>query len=209
MRALGLAVALCVAEYARTNPGGSDDFRMPWPSPNALADYRPDGAYDDSGTFGLAGRLPDVVDDSSAATGNAIARVLTDCDTVAVPEWSPQMLARWRHWKDHFFYVIAEDFAPSAPVPTVCNACLTVNGAGAYAAVLLFADTRLDGLGQVRDAPPIDADTRDDVANYLEGANPGAFPLVGGSADLASQAASATFNDVLFCIDGALGVSEC
>ena len=209
MQALARAVALCLADYALTNPGGSGDFRLPWPAPTALGDYRPDSAYDDTGTAGLAGRLPDVVDDSSLATGNGIARLLSDCDPLAVPEWSPQMFALWRHWKDHFFYIVAEDFAPTASVPTTCSACLSVNGTGEYAAIVLFADTRLAALGQVRDAPPIDADTRGDVINYLEGGNAGAFPLAGGSANLVSQAAGPTFNDALHCIDAALAVSEC
>lgn len=209
VRALGRAIALCFADYARTNPGGSNDLRLPWPSSSALADYRPDSAYDDTDAVGLAGRLSDIVDDSSSATGNAIARVLSDCDSSVVPEWSPQMFALWRHWKDHFFYIVAEDFTPSATVPTTCSSCITVNGAGQYAAVLLFANTRLAALDQVRDAPPIDADTRGDVANYLEGSNASVFPFPGGSADLVSQAHSATFNDMLFCIDGALDVTEC
>ena len=157
----------------------------------------------------MSGRLPDVSDDSNAATGNSIARVLTDCDPVAVPEWSPEMRNLWATWKDHFYYVVAESQVPTATVPSVCNNCLTVNGGGQYAAVVLFGAHRLDALGQIRNAPPTDADTKQDVTNYLEAANATPFPYAGGGFDLVSQAASTTFNDLLFCIDDSLGVSEC
>jgi hypothetical protein len=209
MRDLGLAIAACVADYARNNSGGSNDRRLPWPAPLTLADYRPDAAYDDANAGFLSGRFPDIVDDSTAVTGNALTQVLTACDPAAVPAWTPQMLASWRHWKDHFFYAVAESFTPAAPVPSSCTTCLTVNGAGQYAAVVLYADTRLPSLGQVRNAPPIDADTKRMPDNYLEGGNEGLMPYVSGSVDFTSQTPTATFNDRLFCIDAALNIAEC
>lgn len=209
MRSLGLAVGACIANYASSNPGGANDRRMPWPAPMRLSDYRIDAQYDDADIGFLAGRLPDDVDDSNTATGNAIARVLSDCDPVAVPEWTPEMLALWRNWKDHFFYAVGESYEPSAPVPSTCTTCPTVNAAGPYAAVVLFSGTRLAALGQTRTAPPIDADSKDDSGNYLEGGNAGNVPYVAGAVDFTSQAASGTFNDLLFCIDPALSVSEC
>ena len=172
-------------------------------------DYRPDVAYDDINAGILSGRVPDLVDDSNAATGNALSQVLTACDPVAVPTWTPQMLASWRHWKDHFFYAVAESYAPTAPVPSICSSCLSVNGAGQYAAVVLFANARLPALGQVRNAPPIDTDTKGVPGNYLEASNVAALPYTSGSVDFTSQAHSTTFNDRLFCIDSALNVSEC
>ena len=84
-----------------------------------------------------------------------------------------------------------------------------MNGGGQYAGVVLFGSRRLDVLGQTRDAPPTDTDTKQDVTNYLEGVNATPFPYAGGGFDLASQPASTTFNDLLFCIDDTLGVSEC
>ncbi|MDJ0941341.1 MAG: hypothetical protein QNJ00_16385 [Woeseiaceae bacterium] len=209
MRGLGLAVAECVADYARHNSGGVDDQRMPWPAPLALADYRPDTAYDDADSGTYSGRLPDVIDDSNAQTGNTTSGLLTACDSGAVVQWSAGMQNLWSHWKDHFFYVVAESHAPTAGVPSACTNCLTVNGAGQYAAVVLFAHPRLSALSQRRDAPPLDVDTRDAIGNYLEGANAFGFPYAGGGLDLVSQATSNTFNDRLYCIDAALAVSEC
>ncbi len=209
MRDLGLAAAACIADYAAKNPGGVTDRRMPWPAPVSLGDYRQDAEYDDTAGSLLAGRLADVVDDSSGLTANPVARVLSDCDAVAVPAWTNAMQVRWQHWKDHFFYAVAASFAPTAVVPSVCSDCLSVNGTGSYAAILMFGNRRLTGAGQVRNAPPLDADTRSLPANYLEAANAANVPGTGTLLDYASQAATASFNELLFCIDDNLVVSEC
>ena len=86
---------------------------------------------------------------------------------------------------------------------------MTVNGAGQYAAVIVFAGPRLNALGQLRNAPPIDADTKNQVDNYLDGANVAQVPAVGGILNFVSQPANPTFNDRLFCIDELLLVTEC
>ncbi len=119
------------------------------------------------------------------------------------------MFALWQDWKDHFFYAVAESYAPDAATPSACATCLTVNSAGQYPAVVMFSDQRLATLGQLRNAPPIDTDTRGAPANYVEGSNPTHLPYSAGSVDFTSQAASGTFNDLLFCIDDSLNVSEC
>jgi hypothetical protein len=209
MRALGLAATRCVADYARKNPGGSDDRRLPWPAPVDLADYRLDASYDDVDSGTLSGRLPNSVDTSSAVTGNTVAASLGNCDQAAVPEWTAEMLRQWQNWKDHFFYVVADSHVPAAPVPSACSGCFTVNGSGQYIAVVLFGNSRLEALGQSRNAPPVDTDERRDHQNYLEDSNAAIFPYTGGSADFRSQASSSTFNDLLFCIDAGLNVSEC
>jgi hypothetical protein len=209
MRDLGLAAAACLANYAAQNPGGANDLRLPWPAPVALTDYRQDAQYDDTASGLLSGRLADTVDDSNVATGNTINRVLSDCDTSLVPQWSAQMLLQWQTWKDHFFYAVAGSFAPNATVPSVCTDCLSVNGTGQYAAILMFANQRLQGSAQQRNAPPLDADTKQSSVNYLEGNNQANVPGSGTLVDYTSQAASATFNDRLFCIDAGLLVAEC
>ncbi len=209
VRELGLAVAGCLANYARNNPGGADDRRLPWPAPVRMADYRSDSSYDDAASGVLAGRLPNAVDESSAQTGNSIAQALSACDAAAVPRWTPQMQSAWSNWKDHFFYAVAGSYAPDAPVPSTCVDCFTVNGAGQLAAIVMFAGSRLDGLGQRRNAPPLDVDTKDDAANYLEAENLANMAYTGGAADFRSGAAAADFNDRLFCIDMALNVAEC
>ena len=174
LRELGLAIAECTANYARNNAGGPEDRRLPWPAATALQDYRRDGNYDDIDNGLLAGRFANLVDDSNLNTGNGITGVLSQCDPGAVPAWNSTMMMNWSQWKDHFFFAVAPAFAPDAATPSVCGACLTVNDAGQYAAVLVFAGRRL--AGQRRDAPPVDVDTKYDVSNYLERANALALP---------------------------------
>jgi len=209
MSVLARGVASCVAAYGRQNPAGVNDRRLPWPSPVGLLDYATDAGYDDQDTGVYSGRLPDIVDTSNGATGNGIARVITDCDPALAPDWDASLLPLWRQWKDHLFYAVAESFQPGAPVPSACGSCLTVNAGGTYAAIVWFADGRLTGLGQQRDAPPMDTDSRDRIDNYLEGRNAANHPYTGGAADFESRAAAADFNDVAFCIDAGLGVDAC
>jgi hypothetical protein len=209
LTALTQAVAGCIADYGKRNAGGAGDLRLPWPAPVDLPSYRADSQYDDTAVGWLSGRVPDLVNDSSAQTGNSLARALTDCNAAAVPAWTPAMLALWRNWKDHLFYAVAGSFRPDAVPHSTCGSCLGVNGAGSYAAVVMFAGARLETLGQVRDEPPADADTRGAIGNYLEGRNAANHPNTGGDGDYESAPASAGFNDVLYCIDPALGVAPC
>ncbi len=209
MTELGEALARCIADVAQRNPGGASDHRLPWPAPLDLADYRLDAQYDDTPLGALSGRLPDTVNDSAALTGSPVARALTDCDPLAVPAWTPTMQTLWQHWKDHFFYAVALDLRPDATPGAACTTCLRVNGAGAWAAVVIYAGPRLDTLGQVRDEPPADADTRQFVAHYLEGRNATNHPNSGGNGDYQSAAATTTFNDQLWCIAGDLSVTSC
>ncbi|HNP63466.1 MAG TPA: hypothetical protein PKH39_05980 [Woeseiaceae bacterium] len=207
MRSLGLAAAACIANYGASNPGGASDKRLPWPATFALTDYRLDANYDDANNGFYSGRLPDIADDSNASTGNSIARILSDCDASLVPGWTAIQMARWQHWKDHFYYAVGEAFSPSATTPSNCGNCLTINGSGQYAAALLFANSRL--AGQVRDAPPTDTDTKRIPGNYLEGLNASNIPGPATARNFESGASSAVFNDLLFCIDDQLVVSEC
>ena len=207
MRSLGLAAATCISNYGANNPLGVDDKRLPWPSTVTLADYRSNSAYDDSDSGIFSGRLADIVDNSNAATGNSIARVLSDCDSLVVPAWTAARLAQWQHWKDHFFYAVSGSFSPAAATPSTCGSCLTVNGSGQYAAVLIFANSRVTG--QQRNAPPTDSDTKRFASNYLEGLNASNIPGSATVADFQSGPQTAAFNDLLFCIDDQLVVSEC
>ena len=117
MRSLGLAAAACVANYGASNPSGANDKRLPWPATLTLSDYRQNADYDDADVGFYSGRLADIADDSNAATGNPIARVLSDCDSSVVPQWTATQLARWQHWKDHFFYAVGDAIQPNGSDP--------------------------------------------------------------------------------------------
>jgi len=209
MRFVTQAIARCIAAYGLSNPGGPDDRRLPWPAPTSLSDYREDAQYDDVTGGILSGRLTDLANDSNAATGNSISRLLNDCPIAVVPEWNAEMVSLWRNWKDHFFYYVAESFSPVAVVPSVCSNCISINSSGQYAAVVLFANRRLSGNGQVRNAPPLDSDTKYRVLNYLEGTNESSHPYTNGTVDLESRAADSSFNDFLYCVDPSLTVAAC
>jgi hypothetical protein len=209
MENLTSIIAQCVASYAQQNLAAPADKRMPWPAPMALPDYRPDANYDDQDAGVLSGRLPNGVDDSNLVTGNPVANMLTDCDTATVPAWTPQVKQLWQHWKDHFFIVVSESFGPNASVPNVCSNCLTVNGSGQYAAVVIFAGARLESVAQSRTAPPLDADARSQISNYLESNNATNHPYIAGIADYVMQPAGSAFNDSVFCIDESLNVTSC
>jgi hypothetical protein len=202
------AVARCLADYGRRNPGGAGDHRLPWPAPLGLADYRSALAYNDIPLGPLSGRVPDVVNDSNTRTGNSVARALTNCNATTVPEWTAERRTLWAHWKDHLFYAVANSFRPDATPTASCGTCLTVNGSGSYAAIVALSGSRLTGLGQVRDAPP-DTDTRSSISNYLEGRNAANHPNTGGNSDYESAPASAGFNDTLVCIRDTLEVVPC
>ncbi len=202
-------VAACIADYGMNNPGGPTDRRLPWPAPVNLTNYRSTGLYNDTATGVLSGRLPDTINDSSAQTANAITRVLRDCNGSAVPGWTAAMQVLWQDWKDHFFYTVADEFRPDAAVPTVCTNCLTVNGGGPWSAIVMFSGRRLRALGQVRDEPPTDSDTKGVVGNYLEGRNATNHPLFAGTVDYESAVAGPAFNDLLYCLDANLSVSAC
>ncbi|MDH4046691.1 MAG: hypothetical protein OEW68_00445 [Gammaproteobacteria bacterium] len=208
MNDLTRAITGCVAAWGMSN-ATPDDRRLPWPASVSLADYRLDASYDDDAGGVLSGRLANVVDDSSGVTANAVTEILGGCDPSTVPEWNAARWASWQNWKDHFFYAVAESFAPGATIPTSCGTCFSVNGIGAYAAIILFSGERLQALGQRRNAPPLDSDTKGQIANYLEGRNLGAHPYASGSADFETRAADSSFNDVAYCIDAAMTVTSC
>ncbi len=209
LRDLAYAVARCIADYGLRNPGGATDRRLPWPAPVDLPDYRTPAQYNDTPVGQLSGRVPDAVNDSNVRTGNLSPGVLSACNTATVPEWTPEMATLWRHWKDHLFYAVGWDFRPDAPPASACASCLTVNGAGAWAGLVMFSGARLTALGQVRDEPPMDPDTRGTIGNYLEGRNAGNHPNASGTGNYESGAATTTFNDILYCIDANLSVTPC
>jgi len=65
----------------------------------------------------------------------------------------------WENWKDHFFVVIAKDFAPDSTIPfsSRCTSfpgsnCLSINGRTNVAAIIFFAKERSGS--QTRDLSP-------------------------------------------------------
>lgn len=207
MEGLTAALGSCVATFGRNKSGGLTDRRLPWPAPIALPDYRRDANYDDHGSAvtALSGRLPNKVNDSHAAKSTGLTTTLIkDC-------LNAEQFVLWQHWKDHFFYAVSAAHKPnSASVTAPCGplaSCLQVNGSGDYAAIVMFSGSRL--ASQSRNSPPTDPDEKTTIGNYLEGRNASNYPNTAGDGNYQKSAASAVFNDLLYCIRTDLSVVPC
>jgi type II secretory pathway pseudopilin PulG len=206
-------VAECLASYGTRNLLGPLNKSLPWPAPLALGDYGVNNNYNDSlGSY--SGRVPHLVDTSNTATLNTMTgNSLMANNGLACPYYAAtpatelqRLYPWWVNWKDHLFYALSREYRPGN-LPTVpCGNCVTVNGGGNYAAVVMLAGSRLSG--QVRASSTTDAQ-RSVITNYLEGRNASNHPNGGGNSDYQNEAASATFNDALYCVDTNLNVAPC
>jgi hypothetical protein len=222
-------LTLCMANYGRIR--GGNDSRLPWTVPvNLVAPsvqrYSHQNNYEDqTNTYG--GRFPYMLTDTSTALGGANT-IFNASAGVGLDPCSPfrnDTIYRnlWNHWKDHIFYAVSAAFAPNAAVPAppatpiTClplgpgRDCLSVNGGGDYAAIVMFAGSPLPALGQFRDAPPELIDNKALTINYLEGGNDVVLDTEDGSSDYQDIAGppGPNFNDILFCINQDLSVAEC
>jgi hypothetical protein len=219
------ALAWCISDYGQLAPDNS----LPWPAPLNLADYQKDRLYNDenAGANLKFGRYPFIVDNSSAVAGKAITDTARDTNNIAdlLDQCKPrnnidmrnektQERLFWKHWKDHFYYAVSEQFRADGAVvvgtPDICTPvglikqCVTVNNpATRVAAIVLFSGSRLNNLGQLRNASPpaADADTKQNIANYLEGNNATFSGDTTGTGEYQSGAETNIFNDILYCID--------
>ena len=195
-------IARCVAAYGTRNAAGGNDRRLPWPAPTALSDYLANAAYDDR-AGGLFGRLPFQVGNSKEETGNdMIGNNLVSGANCPEP-WSALDDAWYKNWKDHLFYALSAAFSPSAATPSACPDCLSANGIGPYAAIVMFAGKKLAVQARAGSVEKASA------SNYLEGRNSANGPNTGGNSDYMSGTDVSDFNDVLYCIDPALNVLPC
>ena len=183
---LAQATAECLAAYADERLAHP---ALPWAAPLVLDSYGANASYNDqSGLY--AGRVPYLVDTSKAAGGGAISGTVLLNAANCPASWGG-MDAWWGNWKDHLFYVLAPSQAPGGQAG---GCCLTVNGQGAYVAVILFAGDALAGQSRA---------DKGRLAGYLEGRNAG----LGN--DLQSGPATPGFDDLLYCVDASFAVQPC
>jgi hypothetical protein len=211
--ALTQKVARCIAQYGKKNNAGSSDKRLPWATSLSLSNYAVDSLYlDNEGA--LSGRVSYLLSNSRSDTSNNLSSpyylfaAASYCFTGGILD--DHDLNWYSNWKEHFFYALSYTFQPSSGSSTsTCSStnCVKVNQpSGALnAAVVMFAGERLAALNQVRDT---NAD-RANIANYLEGRNASNHPNSSGNGNYQSGAASATFNDLLYCIREDLTVVPC
>lgn len=227
--ALAQKLAACLAGYGRSNasPG---DLRLPWAAPLAPASFD-NAAFDDqSGLY--AGRPPYRVGTSRGTTDNKLVPPgcsgSDDCRLLIIERcpagwWrvagkpldgdggsrkqSPE--GWWDRWKDHFFYVVAPEYAPNSrnnwsenPNPCILpgNQCIEVGG-HRYAAAIVFAGRAASGQKRGTLAE------RQDAANYLEGGVLEAFAFPAGAQPRVLAPAG---NDRLVCLAPDLSLrSDC
>ncbi len=196
------ALAMCLRDYATANTLD----RLPWPVQTTLADYRVSANYDDNvdATPGYAGRYPFIVDNSNSDIPGAnidnelfteagCSALVTSGATVDLQTVTSEYRMLWKNWKDHFFYVVSQDYAPGTTLAACGTNCITVNGQ--RAAMVVYAGSRQ--AGQVRNGPVSGAaDTKFDVANYMENGNEGIFPDATGD----GVYTIAGTNDIMFCL---------
>ena len=203
-------LAQCIVNYGQNNGAGLTDKRLPWAAPLNITDFA-NATFDDSvGT--LAGRPPFRAQDSDSSTSNTLLnsgnsyRLLrtANCPTgwanVAGDTFTNSQQGWWDKWKDHLFYTVADAFKPTSSIatqtfPCASGTCLTVDGVGPYAAVLIYAGKKLTSPAQSRGtlAQKIVA------SNYLEGVN--ATSIQAGNGTVFTKVISATQNDTLICIN--------
>lgn len=195
------ALAMCLSNYAAANTLD----RLPWPAAMTMADYRVNENYNDTPATGHAGRFPFFVDNSNddipganisieifeeaacsalSVTSGAVVDLLT-------PDAEYRVL--WNNWKDHFFYVVSQGYAPNSGV-AACGNCITVDTVQ-RAAAIIFSGSRQ--LGETRNEPiGVDADTKYNVDNYLDFISSDNFPDLAGN----KPYSTAGTNDVFVCL---------
>jgi hypothetical protein len=179
--------------------------------------YAVDARYNDNTAGTMSGRLSFRVDTSRGATGNTISTsTVSGTTNYYLPTsgsycaYTPDQQVWYDNWKDQLFYAIANSFRPTAGASTSCGTCLKINGAGTYAAVVIFAGDKLtNAAGQVTQPRSLISsgnNQKGTIGNYLEGRNASNHPNIGGSGDYQAAAPSSTFNDIVYGIDSNLAV---
>jgi len=227
LRSLTRRAAECFVSYGMQNGNGfPNDRRLPWasnwtlPSPSLplspTANYAVDRRYQDNSSY-LSGRLPYRVNNSAQRTPiNALPSNVSDLGksdyylpTFGGCGYTNDQKIWYDNWKDQLFYAVASNYIPSAANSPMaaCPTCLTINGGGSYAAVVIFAgDKRTDPTGQVIQ-PRNTATDKGAVANYLDGSNPASIVANTGGGNYQAAATSSAFNDIVYAIDTNLAVS--
>jgi hypothetical protein len=209
LRALTRRAAECTRMYGTHNIPGND-MRLPWASnvsvsTTSVQAYAVNANYYDA-SGALSGRLSFNVNTAKNDTGNDISSSISDYGTTGAYIFTPGSYCSYTaaqkiwydNWKDQLFYAVANNFRPTTPPGQVgCPTCLTINGSGNYAAVVIFAGEKLSG--QSRNT----ATDKGSIANYLEGSN--IVPNTGGG-NYQAAATSSSFNDIVYAINNDLKV---
>lgn len=217
LRIMTQKAAECLAYYGNRNSAGSSDKRIPWASAISLGSYDSDTSYNDIDGR-LYGRLPYRVNTSDQKTLNAIASPYYQLQSNGIncrppaSDWTNKYYPWWTNWKDQLFYVVASSYQPDAGSSPSCGTCLSVNGSGSYAGVVIFSGRKIGSQARLTNSD------KSNFSNYLEGTNnanfsashsDGSHEASGINTNFISTDETTSFNDVLYCINPDLTVVLC
>ncbi len=169
-------LAQCLAGYA--NDISNENHWLPWPAPIGLADYRTDSLYaDQDDPSDLMGRFPTDITNSNTKEGNETSSAISvfpDMTDILSTCLLPDDKMLWQNWKDHFFYVVSEEFkidgATGGDLTTRCSSgkCVTIAGLSDDLAGIVFYANSVE-IGESRSAGNVgtDPDEKQDITQYL------------------------------------------
>lgn len=202
-----MRTAECIAQYGLTiNPTTK---RLPWAAPLNMdamngTKYGTNSNYDATTSTFRAGRTPYKPDPNPLH-----AQWLDAANTFNCPNFDANAFAWWQNYKDQLFYAVADAYKPGTGA-AVCGAsnCLTVDGNGPYAAVVIFSGKKLSGRNRNTN-PDYTSTDKANLANYLEGNNLTAMAAPGNGNFTQGSFTSSSNNDILMCIKQDLTVTPC
>ena len=217
LRSLTRLAAECTAMYGYQNLHVfPNDLRLPWASKVSLSatsvpTYAVNASYDDlSGV--MSGRLAFKVNNARSKTHNNLSSSISDSGTngaylftnSSYCAYTADQKIWYEHWKDQLFYAVANKYNPNAndsPMDACTSStCLKINGAGSYAAVVIFAGEKL--AGQSRNT----ANDKGAIANYVEAPNSTNILADTGGGNYQAAATTSSFNDIVYAIDTSLAI---
>ena len=208
------SLADCIVRYGQGNgsPLNLLDRRLPWAAPLTMTNFGDANNYDDAaGKY--SGRLPYIVDTSASTSQNLpILNLLLPPSGQNLSNFCPNWGTYnefWNNWKDHVFYAVAKEFAPSnvslaaqVAAPCTFDECLNVDSATGIAAVLIFAGEKQTGKSRNNDANPLYSSAdKANVTNYLEGVNAVAIQQNSPNISSPRQFSKIAGNDIVMCVN--------
>ncbi len=222
-------MAECLVDYA--NDGDNDHHWLPWPAAISMTDYRTDSLYaDQDDPSDLMGRFPTDITNSNTKeeneTSSTIA-VFPDMTDILSDCLSSDEYMLWQNWKDHFFYVVSEEFKIDGTeggddLTTRCSSGKCVSIAGLtdnLAGIVFFANSVEDGEARSAGDAGTDPDQKQDITQYLSSIvstptvwNAHQYPNSGTYTGVVEQYYR-DLDDITYCIkvksDDELEVSDC
>lgn len=194
--------AECIARYGLTVQ--SSTKRLPWAAPlnmdaMSATKYGTDSNYDATTGTLRAGRTPYKADGANPQWLNSA--------NILCPNFDVNAYAWWQNYKDQLFYAVADAYKPGSGMANcgTPSTCLTVDGNGPYAAVVIFSGKKLAAenapTGQSRNTNTDYTSTdKSSLLNYLASANRTAMAAPGNGDFTKGSFSSTSNNDILACL---------